>query len=56
MNTEPVAITTAIAVILYNLAALLGIAIEQDAVTQLVVSVGAIVAAVVARQKVSPIG
>lgn len=54
MRTEPVLLTTAIAVVLYNVATVLGIGVDQDTVTQLVVSVGAIVAAVLARRKVTP--
>jgi hypothetical protein len=55
MNNEPVLLTTAIAVVLYNVATLLGIGVDQDTVTQLVVSVGAIVAALVARENVTPV-
>lgn len=55
MQTEPVVLTTAIAVVLYNLATLFGVGIDQDTVTQIVVSVGALVAAVIARQKVTPV-
>lgn len=54
MQTEPVALTAAIAVVLYNLAALAGVAVDQDTVTQIVVSVGALVAALIARSKVTP--
>jgi hypothetical protein len=54
VNNEPVLLTTAIAVVLYNLATVLGVGVDQDTVTQLVVSVGAIVAALVARNKVTP--
>jgi hypothetical protein len=55
MKNEPVLLTTAIAVVLYNVATVLGIGVDQDTVTQLVVSVGAIVAGLVARQKVTPV-
>ena len=54
MNNEPVLLTTAIAVVLYNVATVLGIGVDQDTVTQLVVSVGAVVAAFIARDRVTP--
>lgn len=52
---EPVLLTTAIAVVLYNVATLLGIGVDQDTVTQLVVSVGAVVTALIARSHVTPV-
>lgn len=55
MNTEPVLLTTAIAVVLYNVATVLGLGVDQDTVTQLVVTVGAIVAGFLARRKVTPV-
>lgn len=55
MSTEPVLLTTAIAVVLYNVATVLGIGVDQDTITQLVVSVGAVVAALLAREQVTPV-
>lgn len=55
MQSEPVLLTTAIAVVLYNVATLLGVGVDQDTITQLVVSVGAIAAAFFAREKVTPV-
>lgn len=54
MSTEPVALTTAIAVILFNVANALGVVVDISTVQALVVSVGALVTAVIARSKVTP--
>lgn len=55
MQNEPVALTTAIAVVLYNVANALGVVVDVDTAQALVVSVIAVVTAVLARRKVTPV-